>query len=375
MINYLDTRYQILNLIDRYTPNYFLNQYNWKKKKHEFINKEYIDNVVEKRWISNFLDSFDNPHMVFFEPHKKQYLLPIILKEDRGKLIIIDTLLPLKHLPTDVEVLSINDQSIAELRNEVNSKFSNYSRAYRIKKIIEKLIYLGDDSEVAIKYQEGNQIKNAIIKPVTPDIAMKYMKINLEDIEKPYIALKENNILYFRPSNFQNKNIASIYLNAISQFENIENLVLDLRGNSGGLVDETLIFASSFVNHITKIGHKIVKNEGQDIIVPIIVTPSKEKVFRFRKIIIVHDGLTMSAAEFILIKLFNTLDNAISIGEETAGLQSEANMYQCTDNSVIQIISSIILDKNNSIAGKNSTRSLYWRETTIFRCETNHRII
>jgi len=96
------------------------------------------------------------------------------------------------------------------------------------------------------------------------------------------------------------------------------NIVLDLRGNYGGLLLDFQRIASLFVERGNVIGHErtrlqLLSSTSRSR------APRSEPAFDFDNIIILQDDRTASAAESLIMALTQNLDNVITVGDTTFG--------------------------------------------------------
>ena len=96
------------------------------------------------------------------------------------------------------------------------------------------------------------------------------------------------------------------------------NMVLDLRGNYGGLLLDFQRIASLFVERGNILGHERMRMQ-------LLSTtsrsraPRSEPAFDFDHIIVLQDGGTASAAESLIMALTQNLDNVVTVGDTTFG--------------------------------------------------------
>jgi len=94
-----------------------------------------------------------------------------------------------------------------------------------------------------------------------------------------------------------------------------QNLVLDLRGNSGGWLSDFHRIADLFVPR----GGVLSIEETRMPLFSRTITSSNEPYFDFENIIILQNGRTASAAEGLILALQYHMPNVVSIGDTTFG--------------------------------------------------------
>ncbi|HCA58653.1 MAG TPA: hypothetical protein DEP46_11785, partial [Blastocatellia bacterium] len=111
----------------------------------------------------------------------------------------------------------------------------------------------------------------------------------------------------------------------------VKALVLDLRGNSGGIVDQAVAVAERFL----PFGTKILSQQGRN--------PNEDRVWRSANrlpvtvpLVVLVDGETASAAEIVAGALQDN-DRALIIGEKTFGKGLVQNIIELEDGSALAL--------------------------------------
>lgn len=157
-----------------------------------------------------------------------------------------------------------------------------------------------------------------------------------ERIETPSVEWRvldaENHIGYARISIFgeQTAQELSTGLGELSN-QGIDRLVLDLRGNGGGLVDAAVEITSQFLRE-GQVLHEI-KRSSQERFYP--VKPTRSPAFDWRIALLV-DGGTASASEIVAGALRDQ-GRAILIGEKTYGKGSVQEVHELADGSSLHV--------------------------------------
>jgi len=94
-----------------------------------------------------------------------------------------------------------------------------------------------------------------------------------------------------------------------------ENIVLDLRGNYGGWIPDFHKIANLFLPSGAVLNHQITRHA----FLTRVITSNSNAYFNFKKIIILQDKNTASAAESLLMALRENLPNVTTIGQTTFG--------------------------------------------------------
>ena len=179
---------------------------------------------------------------------------------------------------------------------------------------VDEVEYTGDDMTAAanaIKGQEGTKVKLEILRGTE--------KLNFEITRKkittnPVVAEKlENNIGYLEISSFDEGTATDFktkYENLKSQ--GITSLIIDLRNNGGGLVDEALSIADYIVPKGKELLITVDKNNKEEI-----EKAKIDPIIDMNIVVLVNEN-TASASE-ILAGCLKDLEEATIVGTKTYG--------------------------------------------------------
>ncbi len=145
------------------------------------------------------------------------------------------------------------------------------------------------------------------------EVSFKREKVTVGSV--PYFGILENNIGYVKLRSFT-RNCSNDLKNAILKLkeQNVTSLILDLRGNPGGLLNESVKIANFFVNQ----GEDIVSTKGK--------IKSWEKVYKATSkpidteipLVVLIDQSSASASEIVSGSL-QDLDRAVIVGKRSFG--------------------------------------------------------
>lgn len=168
-----------------------------------------------------------------------------------------------------------------------------------ISKVAEK-IRGPENSLVTLKIKRGSNV-------LTKKIVRK--KIEIKSVE---YSVKEDNIGYIRIKSFIGSNTVSEFTHALAELNDTKALIIDLRGNTGGLLTNAVVLANMFLNE-GKIVSIVSKNGKRNDIsaqvsLGVITKPT----------VLLVDGASASASE-ILSGALKDNHKAILVGTRTFG--------------------------------------------------------
>ena len=168
-----------------------------------------------------------------------------------------------------------------------------------------------------LRGQAGTKVDVTVIRPFAADsvVSVTIERRKIQEPSVPYSAVI-GNTGYIRLTGFIDKSGREVQ-DALEEFkknENVKNIVLDLRGNGGGLVESAVDIVSNFVPK----GTEVFRMKYKD--------PSQEKIYKTHRspiypeipLAILIDGGTASASEITAGSL-QDLDRAILVGSQSYG--------------------------------------------------------
>jgi len=290
------------------------------------LNTNYVDDLKHGELfeiaIESMLESLDPYTNYIPEAQREDYLLMTTgqyggigaLIKQRGEYVIVSE--PYEGAPAHKAGLIAGDKIL-----EVNGQSAK-----------NKLV---SDVSAIMKGQPGTTVNLLIERmgennPKTISIVRETVKI--DDI--PYSGLLENDIAYINLSGFTQTASGGVK----KAFENIRNqaelkgLILDLRGNSGGLLSEAVEIVSMFLPE----GEKVVSTRGKlSESNRVHRTTSKPKDLEI-PIVVLVDNNSASASEIVAGAL-QDLDRAVIIGQRTLGKGLVQNVMPLAYNTNLKV--------------------------------------
>ena len=145
------------------------------------------------------------------------------------------------------------------------------------------------------------------------EVSFKREKVTVGSV--PYFGLLENNIGYVKLRSFT-RNCSNDLKNAILKLkdQSATSLILDLRGNPGGLLNESVKIANFFVNQ----GEDIVSTKGKIKSWEKVYTATNKPIDTEIPLVVLIDQSSASASEIVCGSL-QDLDRAVIVGKRSFG--------------------------------------------------------
>lgn len=121
------------------------------------------------------------------------------------------------------------------------------------------------------------------------------------------------------------------FVDAVTKMGPIDALILDLRGNGGGLLDQ----AAMLSNHFLPAGSVVVSTEGMKMPADKIVTP-KDGAFTHGKVVVLVNENSASASE-IVSGAIQDWDRGLIVGRRTFGKGLVQRQFPLSDGSAVRL--------------------------------------
>ena len=234
---------------------------------------------------------------------------------------------------------------LAPIKNSPAEKAGILAGDYIIS--VDGIEYKGDDMSVVankIKGEEGSIVKLKIKRGEEfKEYEIKRENITVNPVEGKII---EENIGYIEFTSFDEKT-AEEFKNKYNELaqQGAKSLIIDLRNNGGGIVDEALEIADLFVEKNIELLYEIDKKNNEE------VKKSKEDAIIDMPTIILTNENTASSSE-ILAGILKELGKAKTIGTKTYGKGVIQSLLTLPDGSGIKITSQEYLIPNKKKINK-----------------------
>jgi len=206
----------------------------------------------------------------------------------------------------------------------------------------------GDDYDTianSIKGIEGTKVKIGILR----DDEELNFEIERKTVEVKHVTSQvlDNNIGYIYISSFEG-DVSTQFENAYNDLKNqgITSLIIDVRNNGGGIVDESLDIAEMMTDKGQTLLIESDKNGEEEII-----KSEKDKTITMPIVLLVNE-YSASASEILAGILKEDVDNCTLIGNTTYGKGVIQTLYPLTDGSGIKITTNEYFTPNHNKINK-----------------------
>ncbi|MDE6255750.1 MAG: S41 family peptidase [Muribaculaceae bacterium] len=168
-----------------------------------------------------------------------------------------------------------------------------------------------------LRGQAGTTVNVTVDRPYVADSIVKVSieRAKIQEQSVPYSAVK-GNTGYIRITSFIDKTPQEVrsVLEGFKENPEVKNIVLDLRGNGGGLVESAVEVVSNFVPKGTEVFRMRYKDPSQEKI----YKTTRNPLFPDIPMAVLIDGATASASE-ITAGALQDLDRAVLVGSRSFG--------------------------------------------------------
>ena len=206
----------------------------------------------------------------------------------------------------------------------------------------------GDDYDTitnSIKGVEGTKVTIGILR----DGEELSFEIERKTVEVKHVTSQklENNIGYIYISSFEG-DVSSQFEEAYNDLANqgITSLIIDIRNNGGGIVDESLDIAEMMTDKGQTLLIESDKNGEEEVI-----KAEKDKTITMPIVLLVNE-YSASASEILAGILKENVENATLIGNTTYGKGVIQTLYPLTDGSGIKITTNEYFTPNHNTINK-----------------------
>jgi Periplasmic protease len=348
--------YKIWKLVDDTYVFFIEKEIDWLNIRQEFYLKINTVQTYKDFYqvINEMLLRLGDPHtQILFSPYDKNYIFPISLINICDDYYINKNLLTNSGLVNGMKIKKVDNISINDFVSKIYKKYQFKSESAR-KSAVLKEFSLQKTGTIKLTTENSDTIVTEDILNIDASLSLNTLNLKSANLGvKNYFTKNlDNDIIYFKIVNFKNENLLNDFSNVLSTSNSNKSLILDIRGNQGGLIEETISFTSLLLPENKLLGYKLKRKINGaysefDEPIKVEVVPKTNSNLNFKNIIILCDEFTTSSAEFIFLRALKKSSPYIKIiGTQTAGIVHGASIFTLFDGVRLSITTWKYMDKN-----------------------------
>lgn len=326
-----------------------LNEQDWNRWKRRYLKEIKTENDAYVA-INTMLASLNDPYSRFLSPNEfmeqnnsidsKIYGIGINIASVSGKIYIINVV---KGAPAELAGLKPGDMILKinghDIKGDSVFETANYIKG--AENSLVDIVILRNDTKI------NKKIKRAEIKVKTVDS---------EIIDKE--------IGYIRISSFISSETPVEFIDALNKVQDTKALILDLRGNTGGLFQNAVFTANMFLEKGNIV--RVIGRGGYD---SSYTAEHKEYVYE-KPLVVLVDGESASASEIVSAALKDN-KRATIVGTKTYGKGVVQKVYTMPNNTGMNLTIARYLTPNGNDINKKGIEPDYRVEITENDYENN----
>ena len=300
--------------------------------KHDYVEKDIDDQKLVYGSIRGMLAALDDPYTRFVEPKSYKEMkirmsgsysgIGIYIGIKKTQLTVIS---PIDGTPADKARLKAGDKIVT-----VDGK-STKDMA------LEEAVSL-------IRGPQGTKVRLGIVRKKwkeAKDFDITRAKIKIKPVKTKML---DNNLAYIKLNTFENLNSAREFEKALRQYRAADGLIIDLRGNGGGLLQAAIDIGSMFVDRGVIV--QTVDREGHKE-----QLESTGRVLWRKPTVVLINEASASASEILAGAL---RDNSVAtvVGSHSFGKASVQNVRRLNDGSALLVTIAKYLTPNGEYINK-----------------------
>lgn len=343
------------NIVEIIENNYlFLNDQKlmWKfnVEKFRLIIENKSDALSLYTIIDELLLTLNDPHTRLIHKEKIDKFWDVNFVWIGNSLYLVQNINGYKNDIEGSKVLKINDMLVADLLENYNDKFFNFPVSLIKQEILKELKTIKGGLKIEV-LNRNNIIYHEDIGLVSIEEVNKKFNTNIKqfNVAPIYIKSLSKDTIHLKVLSFRYKGIKEIILNNKNYIDTFNKIIIDIRDNSGGFINEAKELVSLIIDNDVELDYMVKKrNNNEHVCEKIMISSKSLECFRNKKVFVLCNENTMSSAEYIFLKSL-ILDNKVKkiIGTQTAGLSGQAKVYSLVDDCVLQVTNTKYLDSND----------------------------
>lgn len=325
--------------IDRLIRNNYVKFARISKKWNEYVDimKKEADimSIEEVRTnLSEFIFSICDPHFVLYTNRVEEAFFGLSL---------IDEELWCQFSPEESEkkLISINNQTVADIFAGLFHR-GICSSLLRYRFFMKENIN-GKDEIEAMYLENGIKVNRTIRKIKMNTLIDKPDMKKFAGLKKLKITSHEEVTIVKVPTFSDVALLSEMELQEETLSES-DILIIDLRMNTGGIVDTAKEFVSYFINQETELFY-LTDQITSSMTTAKCVNVAPKSTSLCGNIFVIQNEYTASASEYIVINAL-LKNGAVTIGSKTAGFSNQASLYILEDHSRLEITSKLFVDSD-----------------------------
>lgn len=192
------------------------------------------------------------------------------------------------------------------------------------------------DVSKRLKGQAGTKVKVTVVRPYVEDSILSF-ELTREKIEidpVPYYGVVKGNIGYIQLTTFNEKTFekTKAAVEALKKNPEVKSLVLDLRGNGGGLLESAVQVVGMFVPK----GTEVLRTRGKGQLNEKIYKTTQKPLDTEIPLAVLVNSLSASSSEIVTGAL-QDLDRAVIVGERSFGKGLVQSTRQLPYNGMLKV--------------------------------------
>ncbi len=313
----------ILGLQPRpHNANFSLLEDVWSTVHKTYVNQNIDDQALLQGAVSGMVQGLGDPYSVYFSPSETQSFQQEVEGIFQGigteigyKDKLVTIIAPLPNSPAAKAGLQSGDVILAVDGQETATMSL-------------------DDTVKKIRGPKGSQVELIYRRPPSTDtqtVRITRADIKVDPVQTKILTVGTSTIGYIKMTSFT-KDTGSRVQAAVQSFltKPVTGLILDMRDNPGGYLDQSIVVASAFLDHgtvVSEVGRDGKKRDEQ---------VSGHPLWPTQPLVILVNGGTASAAEIVAGALQDN-HRAKVIGVQTFGKGSVQDYQQLDDGSSLKI--------------------------------------